>query len=181
MFSTKGFKDTNVAEIMKMAGLATGTFYNYYLSKDSLFIEIYNEENKKLKKSIMESLDLQSDPINVVHELMLLNFQGMSSNPILKEWHNKEVFSKIEQKFREENGLEQVDFLYSSFIDIVRNWQSEGKMRSDINADMIMAIFSAIAVMETHKEEIGFQYFPRLIEYVADFIMKGLMDCPNKD
>ena len=162
---------------MKLAGLATGTFYKYYPSKDSLFLAIYNEENVILKKAIMESIDLKANPIDVVKELMYLNLQGMSANPILKEWYNREVFSKIEQKFREENGLDQVDFLYSSFIEIVKNWQADGKIRSDIDADMIMAIFSSIAVMETHKDEIGFQYFPRLVEYVSDFIMKGLTNC----
>lgn len=59
LFSSKGFKDTNVAEIAKMAGIATGTFYNYYSSKDTLFMEIYLEENVKLKKNIMASLDLE--------------------------------------------------------------------------------------------------------------------------
>ena len=28
LFSKKGYKNTNVAEITKMAGVATGTFYN---------------------------------------------------------------------------------------------------------------------------------------------------------
>ncbi len=45
LFRSKGFKDTNVAEITEMAGIATGTFYNYYPSKDKLFMEIYLEEN----------------------------------------------------------------------------------------------------------------------------------------
>ncbi|MDD4565215.1 MAG: hypothetical protein PHE79_07035 [Eubacteriales bacterium] len=38
---------------------------------------------------------------------------------------------------------------------------------------MIMAIFTALIVTETHKDEIGLQYFLRLIEYLAEFTMKG--------
>ena len=34
LFEEKGFKDTNVAEIMRRAGYATGSFYRYYPSKD---------------------------------------------------------------------------------------------------------------------------------------------------
>ena len=49
LFSTQGFKDTSVADITKKAGIATGTFYLYYPSKDELFMEIYLEENEKLK------------------------------------------------------------------------------------------------------------------------------------
>lgn len=181
LFSSKGFKDTNVAEITKMAGIATGTFYNYYPSKDKLFMEIYLEENVKLKKSIMESIDLEANPINVMKEMMFLNLKGMSSNPILKEWNNREVFNKIEQSYREENGLDYVDFLYDSFIEIVKKWQIEGKMRNDIDAEMIMAIFTALINVDTHKEEVGLQYFPHVLEYLAEFAMKGLMDCSKKE
>ncbi len=180
LFSSKGFKDTNVAEITKMAGMATGTFYNYYPSKDKLFMEIYMEENIKLKKGIMESINLDASPLDVMKEVMFLNLQGMLANPILKEWYNKEVFNKIEQSFREENGLENVDFLYDNFIETVKKWQLEGKMRSDIDAGMIMAIFSSLVNIETHKEEIGLRYFPQILDYLAEFTMKGLMDCSGQ-
>lgn len=180
LFGLKGFKDTNVAEIMKMAGMAAGTFYNYYPSKEALFLDIYNDENVALKKSIMEVLDIEADPIQVVRQMLRLNLEGMNANPILREWYDREAFGKIEKKFREENGLGRVDFLYSGFTEIVRRWQAEGRMRSDIEAEMIMAIFTALVVTETHKDEIGLEYFPRLIEYLAEFTMKGLMDCSAK-
>jgi AcrR family transcriptional regulator len=180
LFSYKGFKDTNISEITKMAGIATGTFYNYYPSKDKLFMEIYLEENAKLKKDIMESVNLEESPINVMKEITFLNLKGMTSNPILKEWYNREVFTRIEQSFREENGLESVSFLYSSFSEIVKKWQIDGKVRNDIEAEMIMAIFSALVIVETHKEEIGLKYFPQVLDYLAEFTMKGLMDSSEK-
>jgi AcrR family transcriptional regulator len=177
LFGLLGFKSTNVAEIMKMAGMAAGTFYNYYPSKEALFLDIYNEENIALKKSIMKVLDTDANPMQVVRQMLRLNFEGMKENPILREWYDREAFSKIEKKFREENGLGNVDFLYSSFIEIVRKWQADGQMRRDIDAEMIMAIFTALVVTETHKDEIGLDYFPRLIEHLAEFTMRGLMDC----
>lgn len=175
LFSTRGFKDTNVADITKMAGMATGTFYNYYSSKDKLFMELFLEENVKLKKKTLASVDLSADPAYVVSEMLLLNLEGMKANPILKEWYNREVFSRIEQNYREESGLGQVDFLYDAFIDIVKKWQAEGKMRKDIDAEMIMAIFGAIINIDTHKEEVGFKYFPQVLNYLAEFTMRGLM------
>ena len=94
----------------------------------------------------------------------------------MKEWYNRDVFSKIERSFREENGMEHVDFFYDNFIEIVRKWQEEGRMRSDINAEMIMAIFSALINIDLHKEEIGLQFFPEVMEHMGEFIMKGLME-----
>lgn len=175
LFSLKGYKDTNVADITKMAGMATGTFYNYYSSKDKLFMDIFLEENVKLKKRIMESIDMEGDPAVIIMETITKNLEGMSEDPILRQWYNREAFGRIEQSYREENGLEHVDFLYDSFIELVRQWQAQGKMRGDIDAEMIMAIFAALINIDTHKEEIGLKYFPEVQEHLTGFVMKGLM------
>lgn len=162
IFSTKGFKQTNVSDITKAAGIAVGTFYNYFSSKEKLFLEIFLEENVKLKKSIMKSIDLNEEPLPLVKKLITLNIAGMNSNPILKEWFNKDVFVKIEQQYREENGVEQVDFLYDSFAELFRHWQADGKIRNDLDVELIMAFFTGIIIIDTHKDEIGIQHFRRL-------------------
>ncbi len=174
LFSRNGFKDTNVSDITKTSGIGTGTFYNYYTSKEELFMEIYLEENEKLKKKIMKSVNMDQEPGSVVKELMLLNLKGMKSNPILKEWYNKEVSVKIENYFREQKGLNRLDFMYQDFLEIIKKWQEEGKIRNDIDRTMIMAIFTSIITIEIHKEEIGLQYFPEILDYLTDFTMKGL-------
>lgn len=177
LFSSKGFKDTNIAEITQKAGMAVGTFYKYYPSKEKLFMDIFLEENTKLKKHCLQSLDLSQSPLEVVGQMLALNAEGLNANPILREWNNKNVFTKIEQLYREENGLQTVDFLYDSFLVLVEKWQAQGEMRKDIDSKMIMMIFAAIINVETHKEEIGIEYFPQLLEIMTDLIMKGLMDC----
>ena len=179
LFSANGFKDTNVSDITKKAGIAAGTFYLYYPSKDELFMEIYNEENVKLKREIMATLNLDGDPMMVIAEMIRLNYEGMTANPILREWYNRDVFTRIERKFREQNGLEKVDFMYASFTEVVRKWQADGKMRADIDSSMVMAIFAAIVNVDTHKEEIGLQYFPALMGYLTEFVMSSLLTRPD--
>ncbi len=179
LFKARGFKETNVPEIAQAAGIATGTFYLYYSSKEKLFMDIYLEENVKLKKSILAAVDLDDEPLKVIQKIMMLNTQGMLSNPILREWYNKDVFSKIETKYREENGLVKVDFMYDVFIDVVKKWQENGKLRSDISSEMIMAIFSTIIVIDVHKDEIGLQYFPEIQEHLTKFILDGLSTNSN--
>ncbi|MEK4510970.1 TetR/AcrR family transcriptional regulator [Paenibacillus anaericanus] len=174
LFSIKGFKDTNVSNITKEVGIAVGTFYNYYSSKEKLFMEIFLEENVKLKKSIMDSIDLNDDPLKLLKKLIALNITGMNSNPILRQWYNKDVFGKLEQQYREEKGIDKVDFMYGSFVELFKQWQTEGKIRDDLDIELIMAFFTAIINMDTHKEEIGVEHFPHIMEYMAEFVMNGL-------
>ncbi|BCJ99056.1 TetR/AcrR family transcriptional regulator [Anaerocolumna chitinilytica] len=180
LFSSKGFKDTNVSDITKLSGIAVGTFYNYYSSKEKLFLDIFMAENEQLKKNIMTSVDFNETPSKLIKRLMELNISGMKANPILKQWYNTDTFGKIEQLYREENGVQSVNFLYDDFIELIRTWQKNGKMRNDIDCNLIMAFFTALINLDTHKEEIGIQYFPQLLDYMADFIMDGLLDNSHK-
>lgn len=121
---------------------------------------------------------MSQSPLAVIRQMMALNLEGMIANPILKEWYNKCVFAKIEQLYREETNIQVNDFLYDSFHEIIKQWQADGKMRSDMDSKMIMMIFAAMINVETHKEEIGLEYFPQLLDNMLELIMKGLTDCP---
>jgi AcrR family transcriptional regulator len=180
LFKTKGFKDTNVADITKQAGFSVGTFYNYYTSKDKLFVDILEQETAALMKRIMKSVNPDDDPVKMIKQLLVLNMEGMFSNPILSQWYNPDVYNKIEKLFREEDGLKAIDFLYRDFLVLVQKWQKEGKMRSDIDSEMIMAIFGAIIRIGHYKEEIGLRYFPELQDHLTDFVLKGLTDCTKQ-
>jgi AcrR family transcriptional regulator len=179
LFAKRGFKETNVADIVRQAGFSVGTFYNYYPSKDRLFIEILKQETDALMKRIMKSVNLDDEPAKLIRRILSLNAEGMLSNPILSQWYNPDVYDKIEKLFREENGLQAMDFLYQDFLQLVKRWQSEGKLRPDIDSEMIMAIFEAIIRIGYHKEEIGLRYFPDLQNYLADFVLQGLTDFPK--
>jgi AcrR family transcriptional regulator len=174
LFSTKGFKDTNISDITKMAGIAVGTFYSYYPSKEKLFMEIYAEENIKLKKSMLAAVDVKEEPLPLIRKFLVMNVEGIKSNPILSQWYNKDVYGKLEQLFREENGLDSLDFLYGGFVELFKLWQAEGKIRSDIQIELIMGFFTVLINADLHKEEIGIQHFPHILDYLLEFIMDGL-------
>jgi AcrR family transcriptional regulator len=174
VFAQKGFKDTNVLDITGMAGVAAGTFYNYYPSKDKLFMEIYADENAKLKKHIMEQIDMDGDPLDVMKQMLYLNEEGMRASAILREWYKRDVFSRIEKAFREEKGLDHIGFMYECFLDIVKRWQQSGKMRSDLQGEMIMAVFAALISIDLHKDEIGLEYFPQVLNLISEYVMRGL-------
>ena len=176
LFAAKGFKDTSVAEITQKAGMAVGTFYLYYPSKEKLFLELLLVENEKLKREMLASLDMSQSPQAVIRQVLAFNLNGMRQNPILKQWYDTGAFEKIEKTYRDDNGVESVHFLYYAFVPIVEQWQATGQMRRDMDSKTIMAMFAALVSIDTHKAEIGLEYFPGLLETMTEYVVKGLTD-----
>jgi AcrR family transcriptional regulator len=175
IFYSKGFKETNIADVAKLAGIGVGTFYTYYSSKEEIFFEIYIRENEALKRRLVASVDLSNDPVMLVTKLVMQNLNEMNSNLILREWYNKELFSKLERLFYEKGGFESIDEItQDSKAELIKMWKSEGKVRDDLDVEMIMALFNSIVYVDIHKTEIGIQHFPQILQYLTEFIMKGI-------
>lgn len=172
-FSTKGFKKTNIKEIAQSVGIGVGTFYNYYASKEQLFLEIYIQENENLKNELMESIDLEQEPMKVINQLIMRNIEAIHTNPILKEWYSQNFYKKLEQYYRNE-GKKSMDSFRDFYMDLFKNWKAQGKIREDIDMDLLPAFFDSLVYIDTHKDEIGIQHFPQLIQYLAEFIIQGL-------
>ncbi|GIN93719.1 TetR family transcriptional regulator [Siminovitchia terrae] len=175
LFYSNGFKDTNISDITKMAGVGVGTFYNYYESKEKLFLEIYAKENENIKKHIAESLDLSQDPVTIVTKMIEQNFNAMNTNLILKEWYNRDFFRELELHCREADKNNDASFR-NFYAELLKEWKAEGKIRGDIDDELLLALFDSLAYIDTHKEDIGIHHFPQLMKYLVGFIMKGLTE-----
>jgi AcrR family transcriptional regulator len=177
LFSLKGFKDTNVSEIAKNAGIGVGTFYNYFPSKEELFLKVFIEENMDLKRSMFQRVKPDDDLVTVTSKMMKEYIDAVNSNRILGEWYNRELFSKLERYFSQQNGVQYIDdFMHGDIAGLIKKWKSEGKLRNDIDDGLILAMLYSVVYVDMHKTEIGIQYFPQVISLLYEFIMKGLTD-----
>lgn len=173
LFSTKGFKKTNIKDIAEMAGIGVGTFYNYYKSKEQLFFEIYAQENEKLKNQLIESVDLTQEPVTLISQLLTENYKAVEENPILKEWHSQDFYKELEQHYKE-NDNQTIDTVRRFYIELLKSWKAQGKIRDDIDEELLPAFFDSLTCIDMHKDEIGIQHFPQLMLYIIEFIMQGL-------
>jgi hypothetical protein len=175
VFFSKGFKKTNVADIAKKAGIAVGSFYKFFSSKEEIFLKVYLKENEDLKMRLFQSVNMNDDPVTLVTKMVSQNIIEMESNRILKEWYNKELFAKLEKHFHKKGGFKNIEEMMNSGVsELVKMWKAQGKVRSDIEDEMVIAILKAIPFIDVHKDEIGVKFFPQIMLYIAEFVMKGL-------
>lgn len=131
LFKQNGFQSTTVQQITDLAGVAKGTFFNYFQSKESVlhsigisqiaFLESYYRENIDGKKSASENLRM------LFHELAIKN-ENYGPNLILSTFQI--WFSQLQ--FQEEESVQARRFseIISAFI---KKGQQQGEFKHTIN------------------------------------------------
>ncbi len=57
LFSSYGLKKTNIEEIAKAAGISKGAFYGFYDSKETLFMEVIEQAEQRVRQQILATID----------------------------------------------------------------------------------------------------------------------------
>lgn len=76
-FAEKGFSAANINIIAKNAGISIGSMYNYFASKDDLFLVVFDEGYKLLENAIAEVSNTEGD-IFVKFEALIKTAQDIS-------------------------------------------------------------------------------------------------------
>ncbi len=88
LFSSQGYEDTTVADIVQACGIGRGTFYNYYPDAKSIFEAVVEKINTEIQIQIKRA---RKDAENF-YELLYASFKNYFdyvSTPPLNEFHRK--------------------------------------------------------------------------------------------
>ena len=77
MFGRYGIQKTSLSEIAQMARVAKATIYNYFGSKDQVYLEVLNREVNDIIEKISSAVDQTSSPINKLRVFLQARFRYM--------------------------------------------------------------------------------------------------------
>ncbi len=77
-FGERGFHDTSVSEITRRAGMALGSFYTYFDSKDAIFRALVQDMSDAVKIAARDAIDLQASALRIERSALeaFLRFAG---------------------------------------------------------------------------------------------------------
>lgn len=173
VFSKKGYREAGISEIAKRAGVAVGSFYNYYDGKETIFLDVYIEENNRIRQAMMDDIDWQQDLVELVRQIFEQSQSLVSSNKILAEWHNPAVSRTLRGyyssgKGRATNTFHQ--FLVETFTGrMVAEGYSEKKIQD------ILQVYNLFYYMDMHITEGDFPGISGTLEILATNFVKGIL------
>lgn len=85
LFSAYGLKKTNIEEIAHAAGISKGAFYNFYASKEALFMEVIELAEKRVRKQLLAVINLPGpSPRARLYAILKKAFLLFTEIPILR-------------------------------------------------------------------------------------------------
>ncbi len=83
LFSRYGYKDVNIEDITKEAGVGTGSFYTYFSSKEAFYEQILDNLESQGIRSVDRLIAGFRSPVNKMKALYRFTTLGVKNNPIL--------------------------------------------------------------------------------------------------
>lgn len=147
LFTLHGFKKVSVDEIVQKAGLAKGTFYIYFPSKEDLYRELMEKNmNTMIAPAMIKYLKGETDLQMLLYKKTILGVHMIKKNKLLKELmrENPNYISRQVkcEKMQEINKEMSVD-MFKKVKELIRN-----DIEFENIIEISMGIFNLMISME---------------------------------
>ncbi len=143
VFAEKGFHRSRVSDIAREAGVADGTIYLYFKSKDDILITIFEEKMEMLIREVRRVVDAAPDPKAKLRSFARFHMSQVEENRSLSSVFQVEL--RLSNKFMKEYAPQRLREYLDILGEIVRDGQELGVFRKDCNPIVVRrAYFGAL-------------------------------------
>ena len=172
-----GVQKTTVDLLAKMAGIAKGSFYKFYPSKEELFFEVLEHYQNAAVEEIADRFRRMA-PVtpDAFAAAMLELFQKTRRSFIVTLLENRE-FEVLFRKLPEDRVKR-----HHVFDDrMVENLFRHARLRKDVDAGMAAAALRAVFLTMLHVPEIGESRFEKALELLMFGLARQILEGDGSD
>jgi AcrR family transcriptional regulator len=144
VFVRHGFASTRVADIAERAGVAKGTVYEYFRSKEELFFALFESTNRLIRERADDLVERYPSPRERLAALFLLSGTILIEQRELYPMMNLDFWVTSRGSAYETEFTSAVEALYRQYrelvADTIREGQRAGEFRSDVDAGGIATV-----------------------------------------
>lgn len=175
LFSKLGFQKTSILEITKNVGIAQGTFYKFFNSKEELYFVILEMEEEKIKEQFV-NVDIfkENQPNKAIKSILRQMINTIETNPLIRELYfgssMKDMLKKLSPELLEKHFKNDA----TSFLPLIEKLKNKGFIIEE-NPEVIAGVARSLFVLTLHQNEIGVAVYQETIELLIDLIIDGLI------
>ncbi len=175
IFARKGFYNSTISDIAKVAEVAEGTIYLYFKNKDDLLISIFEHSMEMFIQEAEKELEGLEDPKEKMKRFLALHLRIVQKNPELAQVLQIELRQSSKFMKEYEGGK------FSDYLNVVRSIMEEGQekgvFRKDLDPRILRrAIFGAVDEMALDwllmkKKKYSLE---SCAEQIGDLVIRGM-------
>lgn len=179
VFADRGFFNATVAEIARAAGVADGTIYLYFKSKDDLLLQLFEEKMAELSLSAQAALAEEQGAPARLKRFILHHLLAVEKNPELAAVLIVELRQSA-QALRPAEKATLAGYL-DLIAEVVRDGQQKGEIDPGISPGVVKrAIFGALDELALGWLRSGRRAsLKKTAAEVAEWLVRGLLPLSN--
>lgn len=159
LFGRYGIRKTSISELTEAVGIGKGTFYQFYDSKEDLYVDIldqYLEEG--VPRLLNETLEAHDDPEDAIVAFLQQGMDVAESDPFFRQ-----IIAEDELDMLQEQHLEELQAGHerdiAATLPYIEAWYAEGRVTGP-DPETIVDVLDAVAYLTLHIEDIGEDRYP---------------------
>lgn len=174
VFASQGFYNAKMQDIAKEAGVAHGTLYLYFNSKDSLLAAIFQEVFGELIEYIRSEIQKQDNPEDKFRKMIDLQIDIIETNPNL----TKLILIEFPRtgNFLNDSNIDVLSTYITMIGEILNEGINRGSFSTSIDIDTIATmIYAGIQGLATRWILDDMKYTLKGMEKgISDFFLNGI-------
>jgi TetR/AcrR family transcriptional regulator, fatty acid metabolism regulator protein len=174
VFAERGFFNAQVADVARAAGVAAGTVYLYFRSKDDLLVSIFERTMREAIAEGRAALAAVDDPAERLGRIARLHLERMGRDRDLAVVFQVEL--RQSTKFMEQFSATQLREYLGIIRDVIADGQARGLFRSNLSPTVASKVFfGALDEMATNWILSRRRYAPTAdADAVVDLFLNGV-------
>jgi TetR/AcrR family transcriptional regulator, fatty acid metabolism regulator protein len=174
VFARNGYYNSRVSDIAREAGIASGTIYLYFRTKEEILVTLFREKMAAFVGHLRREIAGEADPVAKIRRLVELHFTVLEQSPALAEVVQVEL--RQGQKFFRGASAHEVSAYFELIGSVLEEGVAAGRFHADLPVKVATkALFGAMDQMAT-SWVLGKRGY-RLVETaeaVATIFLKGV-------
>ena len=130
VFARTGYYNSRVSDIAREAGIASGTIYLYFKTKDDILVTLFRERMAEWVEAVRTEIAAVPDPVAKLRRLVALHFSTLESNPDLAEVVQVEL--RQGHKFFRGASAHEVSAYFTLIGGVLEAGIASGQIRGDV-------------------------------------------------
>jgi AcrR family transcriptional regulator len=174
MFRQYGIQKTTVAALTEAAGISQGAFYLFFPSKEALFYEVFQMEERKLREILLVEWTEKPLTQERLADLLVQAVKLIEQEPILRLMIDRKEYELLMRKLPPEYADHHTTEDEDALVPLIEKWQDEGVMVKE-NPRTIVAVIRSFFLQLLYRDEIG-EKFAEALVLQAKWLAKGLVE-----